>query len=134
MKLMMSLTIDELDFIGPLKTAIRHSLEEAAALTGDLRRIALMPDGPEPLAATAETDLLWIDEAIRRITSGTWEETYEFFGTLKWARAGTIRKDSCDEELADRAKTIRDVVKKIVNDVKEAFFIRTPAACLMKLN
>ena len=51
-----------------LKTAIRHSLEEAAALTGDLRRIALMPEGPEPLAGTAETDLMWIDEAIRRIT------------------------------------------------------------------
>ena len=47
--------------------AIRHSLEEAAALTRDMRRIALMPDGPEPLAATAEADLLWINEAIRRM-------------------------------------------------------------------
>ena len=117
-----------------LKTAIRHSLEEAAALTGDLRRIALMPEGPEPLAATAETDLLWIDEAIRRITTGTWEETYEFFGTLKWVRAGAIRKDSCDEELAARAKAIRDVVKKIVNDLKEAYFIRTPARLLDEIN
>ena len=63
-------SIDELDFIEPLKTAIRHSLEEAAALTGDLRRIAMMPDGPEPLAATAETDLLWIDEAIRTDYNG----------------------------------------------------------------
>ena len=43
-----------------------------------------MPEGPEALAATAETDLMWIDEAIRRITVGTWEETYEFFGTFKW--------------------------------------------------
>ena len=49
-------SIDELDFIEPLKTAIRHSLEEAAALTGDLRRLAMMPEGPEPLAATAEAD------------------------------------------------------------------------------
>ncbi len=71
-----------------------------------------MPDGPEPLAATAEADLMWINEAIRRITDGTWEETYAFFGSLKWAKAGTIRKDSCDEELAKRAKALRDAVKK----------------------
>ena len=67
MKLVRCASIDELAFIEPLKTAIRHSLEEAAALTGDMKRIALMPDGPEPLAATAEADLMWIDEAIRRI-------------------------------------------------------------------
>ena len=58
-------SVDELEFIEPLKTAIRHSLEEAAALTGDLRRIALMPEGPAALAGTAETDLMWIDEAIQ---------------------------------------------------------------------
>ncbi|WP_371812555.1 helicase-exonuclease AddAB subunit AddA [Sporosarcina sp. Marseille-Q4063] len=119
-------SVDELKFIEPLKTAIRHTLEEAAALTGDLRRIALMPEGPAALAGTAETDLMWIDEAIRRITVGTWEETYAFFGTLKWVRAGAIKKDSCDEGLADRAKKIRDVVKKIINDLKEKYFIRTP--------
>lgn len=128
-----SKTIDDLEFISPLKTTIRHTLEEAAALTTDLRRIAQMPEGPSPLEATAETDLLWIDEAIRRITIGTWEETYEFFGTLKWARAGAIKKDSCDEELATRAKGIRDKVKKIVNDLSEAYFIRTPSRLLAEI-
>ena len=123
-------SIDDLEFIEPLKTAIRHTLEEAAALTGDMRRIALMLDGPEPLAATAEADLMWINEAIRRITEGTWEETYAFFGSLKWAKAGTIRKDSCDEELAKRAKALRDAVKKIVNTLKESYFTRTPARLL----
>ncbi|MCZ2257249.1 helicase-exonuclease AddAB subunit AddA [Sporosarcina sp. G11-34] len=123
-------TIDDLDFIGPLKTTIRHTLEEAQALTADMRRIAQMPDGPSPLEATAEADLLWIDEAIRRITIGKWEETFEFFGTLKWARAGAIKKDSCDEELAKRAKGIRDTVKKIINDLSETYFIRTPTRLL----
>ncbi|NYF23968.1 helicase-exonuclease AddAB subunit AddA [Sporosarcina sp. JAI121] len=123
-------SIDDLEFIKPLKTAIRHTLEEAAALTGDMKRIALMPDGPEPLAATAEADLMWINEALHRITEGTWEQTYEFFGTLKWVKAGTIRKDSCDEELAKRAKALRDAVKKIVNTLKESYFTRTPARLL----
>lgn len=123
-------SIDDLQFIRPLKTAITHTLEEAAALTGDMKRIALMPDGPEPLAATAEADLMWINEAIHRITEGTWEQTYAFFGTLTWAKAGTIRKDSCDEELAKRAKALRDAVKKIINTLKESYFTRTPSRLL----
>jgi len=126
--------IDDLDFIGPLKMAIQHTLEEAAALTGDLRRIASMPEGPAPFIATAEADLLWIDEAIRRITTGTWEETYAFFDTLKWVRAGTIRKDSCDEELATRAKAVREVVKKVTNDLKETYFTRPPVRLLAEIS
>ncbi|MDS9470353.1 helicase-exonuclease AddAB subunit AddA [Sporosarcina pasteurii] len=118
--------VDDLSFIDPLKKTIRYSLEEAAALIGEMRRISEMPDGPEPLIKTAEADLQWIDEAIRRIRTGTWEETYEFFGTLKWVRAGAIRKGSCDEALAARARSIRDDVKKIVTDVKEAYFLRSP--------
>ena len=57
---MIKLRSMSLNLLNRLKTAIRHTLEEAAALTGDMRRIALMPDGPEPLAATAEADLMWI--------------------------------------------------------------------------
>ena len=83
-----------------------------------------MPDGPEPLAATAEADLMWIEEAARRIAEGSWEETYAYFGSLKWVKAGTIRKDSCDEELAKRAKALRDAVKKIVSNLKESYFTR----------
>lgn len=126
-------SIDELAFIGSLKTAIQHSLEEAAALTGDLKRIASMPEGPEPLLKTAEADLLWIDEAIRRITTGTWEETYTFFSTLKWVRAGAIPKDSCDEILATRAKAIRDTVKKVVATIQEAYFARPPEKLLAEI-
>ncbi|WOV89144.1 helicase-exonuclease AddAB subunit AddA [Sporosarcina oncorhynchi] len=122
--------IDELDFIGPLKTAIRHTLEEAIALTTDMKRTAEMPEGPEPLIPTAEADLQWLLEAKRRIEEGSWEDTYTFFGSLKWVKAGTIRKDSCDEELAKRAKGLRDSVKKIINTLKESYFTRTPARLL----
>ena len=123
-------TIDELDFISPLKTAIRHTLEEAIALTEDMKRIAEMPEGPEPLIATAIADLQWIREAKRRIEEGSWEETYAFFGSLTWVKAGTIRKNTCDEELAKRAKAIRDSVKKIINSLKESYFTRKPSRLL----
>ena len=122
--------IEDLAFIGPLKTAIRHSLEEAIALSKDMQRIAMMPEGPEPLIATAEADLLWLNEARRRIMEGTWEETYTFFHSLTWVKAGTIRKNSCDEDLAKRAKNLRDTVKKLVNALKESYFTRTPKRLL----
>lgn len=123
-------SVDELNFILPLMKAIRHTLEEAAALTTEMKRIALLPNGPEPLAATADADLAWINEAIRRLNEMTWEDTYDYFATLKWVKAGTIRKDSCDEELAKRAKKLRDDVKKMMNTVKECYFTRTPARLL----
>ncbi|KXH79756.1 helicase-exonuclease AddAB subunit AddA [Sporosarcina sp. HYO08] len=123
-------SIEDLPFIESLKTAIRHSLEEAEALLHDTKRITLMPDGPEPLAATADADLQWVQEAIRLLTEATWEEIYAYFNSLKWVTAGRIKKDSCDEELTKRAKTIRDAVKKIVNTLKDDYFTRTPARLL----
>ncbi len=126
-------TIDELSFSEPLKKSIQYSLEEAAALIKEMRRIAMMPDGPEPLIPTAEADLQWIEEALRRVTSESWEETYAFFDTLKWVRAGSIKKDSCDELLAKRAKSIRDDVKKIVTKVKEEYFLRKPEKLLEEI-
>lgn len=126
-------TIEGLSFIEPLKTAIRHSLEEAEALLHDTKRIAEMPDGPEPLAATADADLQWVQEAIRLLTEATWEESYAYFNSLKWVTAGRIQKDSCDEELAKRAKTIRDAVKKIINTLKDDYFTRTPARLLEEI-
>src|SRR5690606_8320595 len=39
-------------------------------------------------------------------------------------------KNTCDEELAKRAKSLRDSVKKIVNSLKESYFTRTPKRLL----
>lgn len=124
------ITVDELPFIEPLKLTIRHTLEEAVALTEEVRRIAIMPNGPAALGDTAEQDRMMLQEAIYRISSGTWQETYEYFQTIKWVTAGRVPKDSCDEALKDRAKALRDQTKKLVNGLRESFFARTPARLL----
>src|SRR5699024_1831974 len=127
-------TVDTLSFIDPLKRSIQHTLEEAMALVGELTRIASMPDGPEPLLETAEADRLWIQEALRKVMHSTWEEVYVYFQTLKWQRAASIKKGSCDENLTKRAKTLRDQVKKIVTDLKNAYFLRTPERLLREID
>lgn len=126
-------TIDELAFIAPLKSAIQQKLEEAAALSQDMQRIAELPDGPAPLVPTAQADLVSINEAIRTISQGTWEQTHAFFQQLVFVKAGAVKKDSCDEDLAKRAKALRDAVKKLVTSVKEAYFVRTPARLLTEI-
>lgn len=127
------ITIDDLEFIGPLKSAIQQKLEEAAALATDMHRIADLPDGPTPLIKTAEADLVWINEAIRSISISTWEQTHALFQQLVWVKAGAVKKDSCDEELAKRAKSLRDSVKKLVTGIKDAYFVRTPARLLTEI-
>ena len=125
--------IDSLRFIGPLKEAIRHQLEEAASMAAEVGRIARLPDGPAPLAATAEEDGALIGALLKMMESGTWEEVYHAFSTIKWAKAGAIRKDSCDEDLAERAKKKRNDIKKLVNGLKEAYFVRTPDRLLEEM-
>ncbi|AXH98494.1 helicase-exonuclease AddAB subunit AddA [Sporosarcina sp. PTS2304] len=126
-------TVDDLSFIEPLKLAIRHTLEEAKTITKDLQRLSEMTEGPLPLLDTAKADEDWINGALNEIVEGRWEDAYAYFSTLKWVKAGTIKKDSCDEELAKRGKAMRESVKKIVNAVKDTYFTRTPARLLEEI-
>jgi len=126
-------TIDDLSFIDSLKVSIQHTLEEAKTVTRDLQRVAEMNDGPLPLLDTAKADEAWIDGALEYMLHGKWEDAFAYFQTLKWVKAGTIRKDSCDEDLAARGKSMRDQVKKIVTALKDTYFTRTPARLLEEI-
>ena len=35
--------------------------------------------------------------------NGSWQDTFDYFRRIKWVKAGTIKKDSCDEELKKQA-------------------------------
>ncbi|ARF18265.1 helicase-exonuclease AddAB subunit AddA [Sporosarcina ureae] len=126
-------TIDGLSFIDSLKVSIQHTLEEAKTIARDLQRVAEMNDGPLPLLETAKADEVWIDGALDYMLHGKWEDAFAYFQTLKWVKAGTIRKDSCDEDLATRGKSMRDQVKKIVTALKDTYFTRTPARLLEEI-
>ncbi|HWL13804.1 MAG TPA: helicase-exonuclease AddAB subunit AddA, partial [Ureibacillus sp.] len=128
-----NITIDELDFIEPLKSSIKFSLEEALAHIEEVRQYALKPDGPFAYGETAQLDFALIEDARRIITHGTWQEAYDFFNTLKWVTLARMKKDSCDPELQEKAKKKRDQAKKIVNQVKESFFLRKPERLLEEI-
>lgn len=127
------MTIDELSFIEPLKLAIIHHLEEAIAVAEEIRKLANSPNGPAPLAETAIKDQEMIGEAIRLMKMGTWQDTFHYLGSLSWVKAASIKKDSCDEALKKQATAKRTKVKKIVNDLKDNYFTRTPARLLEEM-
>ncbi|MGB2993928.1 MAG: helicase-exonuclease AddAB subunit AddA [Paenisporosarcina sp.] len=122
--------IDELPFIDALKLTIQHTLEEAYAMTEEMRQFALQPAGPAPYATTVEQDQQLIAEGIRRISTQSWQSTFDYFQTLKFATAARIPKETYDEDLIQKAKDKRDQLKKRVNGIKDSYFTRTPARLL----
>lgn len=126
-------TIDDLDFIEPLKNSIKFSLEEAREHIEEVRQLALKPDGPYAYGETAELDFALIDEAIRIMEHSTWQEAYQFFNSLKWSTLARMKKDSCDPVLQERAKKKRDQAKKIVSQMKDSFFLRKPERLLQEI-
>ena len=127
------ITIDELSFIEPLKLAIIHHLEEAIAVTVEIRKLATLPNGPAPLAETAMKDEQVIQEAIRLMKMSAWQDVFYYFQSMAWVKAASIKKDSCDEALKKQATSKRNKVKKIVNDLKENYFTRTPERLLEEM-
>lgn len=128
-----NITIDDLHFIAPLKSAIKHSLQEAHALIQEVRQLALKPDGPAPYGETAELDFKLLQEAIRLAEGGTWQQLFDYFSAVKFDKLKAVKKDSCDPELQKRAQKRRNDAKKIVTDVKEAFFVRKPERLLQEI-
>ena len=119
------MTIDQLPFIDDLKMTIRHALEEALQLAQEGKQLAMEPEGPEILIETFNMDADLIHTAIVSLDT-SWEAAYSVAKSFHWPKAASVRKDSCDPELAEEAKKLRNDTKKIVNGVFEAYFTRTP--------
>lgn len=98
-------TIDDLELSKYVKLTVKHSLEEAFVLISEMRAITLQPEGPAPYAETAEMDFAMIQEGIRISREGTWQELFDYFGTVKWSTLKRVSKDALvDVELQELAK------------------------------
>lgn len=127
-------TIDDLELSKYVKLTVKHSLEEAFVLISEMRAITLQPTGPAPYAETAEIDFAMIQEGIRISQKGTWQELFDYFATVKWSTLKRVSKDALvDGELQELAKKKREAAKKIVNKIKETYFVRTPARLLEEI-
>ncbi|MFJ7649967.1 helicase-exonuclease AddAB subunit AddA [Lysinibacillus sp. NPDC097279] len=133
-KLADDVTIDDLELSKYVKLTVKHSLEEAFVLISEMRAITLQPDGPAPYAETAELDFAMIQEGIRISHEGTWQQLFDYFSTVKWSTLKRVSKDALvDVELQELAKKKRESAKKMMNKLKETYFVRTPARLLEEI-
>ena len=133
-KLADDVTIDDVELSQYVKLTVKHSLEEAFVLVSEMRDITLQPDGPAPYAETAEIDFAMIQEGIRISREGSWQELFDYFGTVKWTTLKRVTKDAVvNPDLQELAKKKREAAKKIVNKMKDTYFVRTPARLLEEI-
>lgn len=119
-----NITIDELDFVPELKTSIIHSLKEAQDHLISMGKIASQDEGLAIYGPVAAEEAGFIAVAIDRLENGTWQEAADHIRQVKWARMPSTKKGTFDERLKELATGHRDSAKKIVNDLKETYFLR----------
>ncbi|MDZ5713041.1 helicase-exonuclease AddAB subunit AddA [Jeotgalibacillus haloalkalitolerans] len=92
---------------------------------------ARKPGGPYPRAVNFEDDLRQLNEV--RHAAG-WKEAEAAVSSFSMGRLKPCKGDDFDEELVEQAKKWRDQAKKMINDLKDGFFVRSPEQLLEDMN
>ncbi|MFP3513563.1 hypothetical protein SB775_29140, partial [Peribacillus sp. SIMBA_075] len=87
--------------------------------------MATQPDGPNILEENFRMDATLIRAALDALDE-SWASLHAYARNIKWERLATVKKDSCDPQLAEQAKARRNEAKKLFNDVKDGYFTRAP--------
>ncbi len=125
-------SIDDLPFMADLKMTIRHSFEAGLSLLDEAWELATSPDGPVVLEDNIRMDATLIRTAIDALDE-SWESLYTYARNINWERLASVKKDSCNPQLAEEAKARRNEAKKLFNDAVEAYFVRSPGRLLEEM-
>ncbi|MGM0897765.1 MAG: helicase-exonuclease AddAB subunit AddA [Bacillota bacterium] len=125
-------SIDDLPFMEDLKMTIRHSFEAALDLLDEGWDLATHPDGPAILEENFRMDATLIRAALDALDE-SWASLHAYARNIKWERLASVKKDSCDPQLAEEAKARRNEAKKLFNDVKDGYFTRAPHRLLEEM-
>ncbi|WP_308810515.1 helicase-exonuclease AddAB subunit AddA [Bacillus sp. D12] len=115
--------IEDLPFYPVLKFDIMMRLAAAKEMIHEGYQLTLLPDGPAALGETFKLD----EELINKLSESLeadWQSMADAFSAVSFAKAKTIRKGTCDEDLAKQAKKMRDDVKKLLNGITSDLFFR----------
>lgn len=121
--------IDALPFMEPLKIDIKLQLQGARTLFHKALELTKVPGGPSPRAENFMDDLL-VADGLLQAEKISWNALYEKIQNLHFTKLKPCRGDEFDKDLADEAKKIRDQGKKMLEKLKEEFFLRKPQSFL----
>lgn len=126
--------IDDLSFMPVIRQSIARNIEAAMAVNDEIRELALQPAGPAAYADNYElnTEVLRTGSVLAK--QGTWQELYDYFTNLKWARLKPIRKDDLvDDDLKEQAQKKNKTLKTVMDTIKDNYFTRSPQRLLEEM-
>lgn len=124
------------DWVRSLADSVSLSLNGAQSLLEQAMDITRLPAGPDAYAETFQDDLNVIHTLQRKVNHEPWETWHEAFTAASFGKLKGQRGDACDKGLQEQAKDLRDSVKKMIADMTDELFTRTPeqfAAELMEM-
>lgn len=87
-------------------------------------RITQQPAGPAPYADNLKLDMQQIT-SLSRACQDSWPALYDAFQELNHSRLKPCKGDEYDKALQDKVKSVREQVKKHLNNLKEELFMRS---------
>ncbi|AZN40456.1 helicase-exonuclease AddAB subunit AddA [Paenibacillus albus] len=114
------------EWVQSIAAAVNMSLQGAQSLLEQAMDITRLPAGPDAYAETFQDDLNVIHALQRKVQHEPWETWHDAFTTASFGKLKSQRGDACDKGLQEQAKELRDSVKKLIADMTDELFTRTP--------
>ncbi|KIL45641.1 helicase-exonuclease AddAB subunit AddA [Jeotgalibacillus soli] len=102
---------------------IQLELEGAIQLCKQALETTRVSGGPYPRAENFEDDIRQL-ESLKQTAS--WSDLYDQIHAVSFTRLKACKGDEFDEGLLEQSKKWRDQAKKMVDSIKDSFFIRKP--------
>ncbi|REE93061.1 DNA helicase/exodeoxyribonuclease V subunit A [Paenibacillus taihuensis] len=114
------------EWVQSLADSVNLSLQGAQSLLEQAMDITRLPAGPDAYAETFQDDLNVIHALQRKVNHEPWETWHEAFTAASFGKLKSQRGGACDKALQEQAKDLRDSVKKMIADMTDELFTRTP--------
>ncbi len=103
---------------------IQLLLEDVKELNKQALQICTSPNGPLPYLDALQSDQELIDSLV---TIDTYEDYYQAFRQINYARLSTKKTADVDEEKKELVKNLRDQYKEVIKSLVADFFYQSPS-------
>jgi len=113
---------DELDWVKECVISVKRILSEAYDRLSTAHELTLLPDGPYMYGELLEAEAEMVE---RVVALDTYDELYDAVRGISFARLPSKKDDSVSPDKKERAKELRDAVKKDIKKIIESYLVLT---------
>lgn len=125
-------SLEDSSWISTLLSDVGLELEGARGLLQSAITMSEGPGGPLPYVETLKDDLATV-EHLEQILSVSWEHAYHAFQGSSFGKLKPVKGDDVDKEVQEAVKELRNLVKKVIEKLKEDLFGREPEQFISEL-